>query len=144
MNDTRMVCHDGTVISQKDNHVQVKITAQSACAGCHAKGVCGAADMQEKIIDAVTREPLSPGDTVNIKMEEKLGWLALFYGFVLPFIVMVSVLFILHLSGSSETNAALIALGSLVPYYLLLYIFRKKIEKDFVFFAEKTKKNSTR
>lgn len=139
MNDARMVCHDGTVISRKDNHVQVKITARSACAGCHAKGVCGAADMQEKIIDAVSMGPLFPGDTVTIKMHEKLGRLALVYGFILPFIVMVGVLFILHLSGSSETKAALIAVGSLVPYYLLLYLFRKRIEKEFVFFAEKMK-----
>lgn len=139
MNDTRMVCHDGTVISQKDNHVQVKITARSACAGCHAKSACGTADMQEKIIDAVSREPLTPGDTVTIKMEEKLGRLALFYGFILPFIVMIGVLFLLYLLGGSENSAALIALGSLVPYYLLLYVFRKKVEKDFIFFAEKTK-----
>jgi len=139
MNDTRMVCHDGTVISRKDNHVQVKITARSACAGCHAKSVCSAPDMQEKIIDAVTGEPLRPGDTVTIKMYEKLGRLALVYGFILPFIVMVGVLFTLHLSGSSETKAALIAIGSLAPYYLLLYLFRKKVEKEFVFFAEKKK-----
>jgi len=139
MNDTRMVCHDGTVISRKDNHVQVKITARSACADCHAKSMCTAADMQEKIIDAVAGEPLWPGDTVTIKMQEKMGRLALVYGFILPFIVLVGVLFALFLTGSSETKAALIALGSLVPYYLLLYLFREKVEKEFVFFAEKKK-----
>ncbi len=139
MSDTRMVCHDGTVISQKDNHVQVKITARSACAGCHAKNVCGSADMQEKVIHAVSRVPLAPGDTVTIKMEEKLGWLALFYGFILPFIVMAGVLFLLYLSTGDETKAGLFAIGSLVPYYLVLYVFRKKVEKDFVFFAEEMK-----
>jgi sigma-E factor negative regulatory protein RseC len=139
MNDTRMVCHDGTVIERKDTHVRVKIVARSACADCHAKGMCTAADMQEKIIDAVTHEPLQVGDTVTIVMEEKMGWLAVLYGFVLPFVLLIAVLFGLYLSGRKETDAALYAIGSLVPYYILLYIFREKIEKDFVFKAEKKK-----
>lgn len=139
MNDTRMVCHDGTVIARKDAHVQVKIIALSACAGCHAKGMCSAADMQEKIIDAVAIETLQVGDTVTIIMEEKLGRLAVLYGFVLPFVLLIAVLFGLYLSGRKETEAALWAIGSLVPYYLLLYVFREKIEKDFVFKAEKKK-----
>lgn len=140
MNDTRMVSHDGTVLAVSGSHVQVKIVSQSACADCHAKGFCTAADMQEKMIDAIAPAPLEKGDAVTIKMGEKLGWLALFYGFFLPFIVLVTVLFLFYALGSSETRAALFALASLVPYYLGLYMFRKKIEKDFIFIAEKRDK----
>jgi sigma-E factor negative regulatory protein RseC len=140
MNDTPMVSHDGTVIAVNGGHVRVKIVSQSACADCHAKGFCTAADMQEKIIDAVARDTMKKGDIVTIKMEERLGWLALFYGFFLPFIVLVAVLFLFYALGSSETRAAFFALASLVPYYLGLYVFRKKIEKDFLFIAEKKNK----
>jgi sigma-E factor negative regulatory protein RseC len=123
----------------KDRDVRVKIVSHSACAQCHARGGCTAADMKEKIIDAVSvsDEPLRKGDTVTVIMEEKLGWLAVFYGFFLPFIVMMIVLFVSYGLGGSETEAALWGIGSLVPYYLLLYVFRKKIEKDFIFKAEK-------
>ncbi|MCP5104481.1 MAG: SoxR reducing system RseC family protein [bacterium] len=140
MDNSRMVSHDGKVITVNGSHVQVKILSQSACAGCHAKSRCGGADMQEKIIDAVSTIPLSKGDMVTVNMEEKMGWTALFFGFILPFIVMVTVLFVLHALGRSETEAALYGLGSLVPYYLGLYIFRKKIEKHFIFTAEKKTK----
>lgn len=140
MNDPGIVSHDGTVIAINGSHVRVKIVSQSACADCHAKGFCTAADMHEKIIDAVARDTMKKGDIVTIKMEEKLGWLALFYGFLLPFIVLAAVLFLFYALGSSETRAALFALASLVPYYLGLYVFRKKIEKDFIFIAEKKNK----
>ncbi len=140
MADRRTVHHDGTVVSVNGDRVQVEIISKSACADCHAKHMCTAADMQEKIIDAIAAEPLTKGDVVSVKMEEKLGWIALFYGFVLPFIVMVTVLFTLNGLGYPETRAALFSLAALVPYYSVLYFFRKKFEKEFVFRAEKKNK----
>jgi len=137
---SRMVYHDGTVVKAEGNKVQVKIISQSACAQCHVKGVCAAADMEEKVIEAVSPKPLREGDIVTVIMEEKLGRLAVFYGFFLPFIVMVTVLFTAHGLGSSESQAALLGIGSLLPYYLVLYTLRKRIEKDFIFKAEKRDK----
>jgi sigma-E factor negative regulatory protein RseC len=141
MADSRLVCHEGKVvgIGTKDGSVQVKIISRSACAQCHARGMCAALEMEEKIIDTVpvSRDPLKIGDIVVVIMEEKLGWKAIFYGFFLPFIVMVTSLFVSYALGSSEIKAALYGIGSLIPYYLLLYVFREKIEKDFIFKAEK-------
>jgi sigma-E factor negative regulatory protein RseC len=142
MADNRMLYHDGIVVGTNDHNVRVKIVSHSACAGCRARGVCTAADMEEKMIEAVSvsNEPLQMGDTVTIIMEEKLGWLSVFYGFFLPFIVMTSVLFMFVALGGNDLEAAFFGIGSLVPYYLLLYLFRKKIEKDFIFKAEKKDK----
>lgn len=131
------ISHEGIVVGAAGNKVLVKINSLSACGQCHARGVCGAADMKEKIIEAAARKPLQKGDLVTIIMAERLGWLALFYGIVLPFIVMVSVLFAARGLGGSETAAALLGIGGLLPYYMGLYALRKKIEKDFIFKAEK-------
>lgn len=139
MVDNSMILHDGKVIGTEDNRVQVKITSSYACSDCHAKSICTAYESRGKIIDAKAQEPLNNGDSVIIKMEEKFGWTALFYGFILPFILLVLVLFLLHALGSSEIETALSAIGSLIPYYMVLYFFRKKIEKDFIFKAEKNK-----
>jgi sigma-E factor negative regulatory protein RseC len=53
---------------------------------------------------------------------------------------MITMLFTFIALTGSETEAALFALASLFPYYLGLYLFRKKIEKDFIFRAEKKNK----
>lgn len=133
-----MVYHDGNVVSVSGNHVQVKIISKSACAECHAKGVCNASDMDEKLIDGVANPGHSfhIGEPVTLVMEEKLGWIAIFYAFGLPFLVMVSILILFSALGHSETFAALAGLASLLPYYLLLYVFRRKVEKDFLFKVE--------
>jgi sigma-E factor negative regulatory protein RseC len=142
MNNTRVITHEGVVVNANGTHVQVKIISLSACVGCHAKESCIAADMKEKIIDAIPLEPLNPCDPVIVKMAERVGWIAVFYGFFLPFLVLAVLLFSLPSLGFSETMAGLIAIASLIPYYIALYIFRKKFEKKIFFTAEKINKPS--
>jgi sigma-E factor negative regulatory protein RseC len=138
----RTVSHDGKVVGAAGNKILVKIISRSACAQCDARGICGPADSEEKIIAALAREPLREGDPVTVIMEERLGQRAVFYGFFLPFMVMITVLFTAYALGSGEIIAALLGIGSLVPYYLVLHLSREKIEKDFVFRVEK--KNPSR
>ncbi len=142
MGNSRKVYHDGTVVKVEGHRVKVKIISKSACAGCYAKGACSAADMQEKLIDAVPIPGLvlHAGDEVTVALQEKMGMKAVFYGFFLPFLVMVAALITAGALGSGEAIAALWGLGSLLPYYFGLYLLRSKIEKDFVFTAEKKNK----
>ncbi len=137
----RMVYHDGTVVSCEGEKIRVSIISKSACADCHAKGACSAADMEEKFIDTIlpphSNEQYNIGDSVTVIMEQKLGRIALFFGFLMPFLVMVTVLFTLSSLGHNEARAGLLALASLVPYYLLLFLFRDRVEKDFVFTLKK-------
>jgi len=134
---SRLISHEGRVVKTKDDKIRVKIVSLSACASCHAKGSCTAADMSEKYIDAISGEDFREGDAVNVVIEEKLGWVALFYGILLPFLIVVSTLFILIGSGKSEPFSAVISLLTLVPYYFILHLFRGKFEKKFTFKAER-------
>ncbi len=135
-----MICHEGVVIGSRDATFQVKIVVRSACADCHAKTICAAAERAEKVINVVANDDLQVGERVNIIMEERMGWIALFYSFILPFLFLITILFVLYALGIGEVTAASAAAASLVPYYLVLYIFRKRIEKEFVFKAEKINK----
>ena len=137
MTHDRLISHEGLVVSAGKDKVRVKIMSISACASCHAKGSCTAADMSDKYIDALPEETFSAGDKVNVVINEKSGWKALFYAILLPFVILVSVLFILSASGKSEPFSAVISLLSLVPYYFILYLFRKRFEKKFSFKAER-------
>ncbi len=139
MSDNRMVYHDGVVVGAQGNRLQIKIISRSACSECHAKGACTASDMVEKIIDAICSpgESLSIGDTATITMAAKLGHKAIFFAFILPFFVMAVTLFSAFALGVNESVSGLCSLFSLLPYYLLLHTFRGKIEKDFVFYAQK-------
>jgi sigma-E factor negative regulatory protein RseC len=140
MVETRMVCHEGIVIEGGGGIFKVKIVARSACADCHAKAICAIPGRVEKTIDVRGSDDIQAGDRVNIVMEERMGWIALFYSFILPFLCLITILFVLYALGIGEVAAALAAVAGLVPYYLILYIFRKRVEKEFVFKAEKINK----
>lgn len=131
------VTHNGIVISVDGVKASVKIEVQSACSGCHAKGLCSAADMAEKIIETVSEESLTVGDSVVVEMDEKLGFKAVWFAFLIPFILLVTTLFAAWNLSGSESVAAFAGIGILVPYFLGLVVFKKYFKKNFVFTCRK-------
>ena len=130
------ITHAGVVQSVADGVAHVRIEQASACASCQVKSHCMAADAQEKFIDCRMTEPLEAGDEVIVEIEQHLGWLAVLLAFVLPFLLMMSVLWIGNLYWSEEI-AGTMALGSLLPYYGVLALFKKRLKKRFDFVAHK-------
>ena len=66
------------------------------------------------------------GQKVTLAMDDRLGWLAVFFGYILPLIIVLTVLLATLAVTSSDTIAAVLSLGALLPYYILLAVFRKK------------------
>ncbi len=134
----RVIEHLGRIEAITATDIRVVIISQSACASCHAKGACVASDVAEKQV--VIYKPYhnyTVGETVKVTMKQSLGYKALFLGYILPLIVVLVSLFVFHGVGLSEAKAGLLALGVLLPYYLLLFIFRKRIDKEFHFDIER-------
>ncbi|HSW60977.1 MAG TPA: SoxR reducing system RseC family protein [bacterium] len=131
------ISHSGIVTSVDGKTAFVKIEVKSACSACHAKGLCSAADMAEKIIETVSDEQLQTGDSVIVEMDEKLGFKAVFFTFVIPFILLVTALFAAWNITGSETVAAVASITVLVPYYFGLVLFKTYFKKNFVFTCRK-------
>ncbi len=133
-----IIIHPGIIERIDDGKVFVKILSASACSSCHAKGICSVSEVEEKIIEA-EHDPsgnYQPGDQVMVSMRESLGHKAVIMGYVLPFVVLlVSIVVFLSLLHH-EGLAALLSIMMLIPYYLALYLFRKKLQKEFRFRIE--------
>lgn len=137
MSKNSTVEHNGVVSEISDNSIFVDLSVKSACAACHAKSVCGA-DTDQKTIEVKTDKRLfSIGDKVKVIMRESLGMKALFLGYILPFLVVVTTLLILIELGFSEGFSGLISVLVLIPYYIGLYFFRNRIKREFNFDIEK-------
>ncbi|MEW5845346.1 MAG: SoxR reducing system RseC family protein [Bacteroidota bacterium] len=135
---SNVIEHLGRVEAITANDIRVVIISQSACASCHAKGACTAADVAEKqVVVSRPYHSYTVGETVKVTMKQSLGYKALFLGYILPLIVLLVSLFVFNALGFSEGMSGLLSLGVLVPYYLILYAFRKRIEKEFHFDIEK-------
>ena len=139
MSDQRTIDHQGIIDHIEGEVARVKIISQSACASCHAKGVCGASDQEEKFLDVPSRGmTFTIGEKVNVMVARRLGLKAVAMGYVYPFILLMVVLFSLSAAGMSELKAGLFGLGSLLPYYLGLFLIRKRVASTFTFSIQKT------
>ncbi len=130
--------HLGRVEAITPTDIRVVILSQSACASCHAKGACSAADMSEKqVVVSKSFHSYTVGETVKVSMKQSQGFKALWLGYLLPMVLIIVFLFLFTAIGFSEAKAGIFSLLVLVPYYLVLYLFKGKFEKEFNFEIEK-------
>jgi positive regulator of sigma E activity len=125
--------HDGTVTKVDGNSVLVTITSHPACSGCHAEGLCGISGREEKIIDIRGRYNVSPGDSVTVIMEQSTGYKAVVLSYLIPLVIVITGLIVCNLLSLNELTAGLVSISFLVPWYLILYLFRNKINRSFTF-----------
>ena len=131
--EKRVINHTGIVQKSDNESVTVLITAESACRGCHAEGSCNLSGKEEKIVEVKGSYNVREGDTVTVSMKQSTGFTALFLGYILPLVVVLAFLIFFVLIGYSELVAGLLSLSSLLPYYLVLYFLRNKINDKFIF-----------
>lgn len=130
-----VIIHPGIIESVADDRILVRILSQSACSSCHAKGACSISEVEEKIIEI---EHFSPGgwktgQPVMVRMQQSLGLKAVFLGYVAPLLVLIASVVIFLKVLNDEGLAALISILMLAPYYGILYIFRKRLKRNFSF-----------
>ena len=152
----------------EDGTALVRIVQTSACAACKAKAMCASAESAEKEMTVVllNQEPrtknqdasattdqtkvtslgsllLAPeaykvGDTVEVMVQQKMGWKAVVLAYLLPFFVMLAVMFIGNAIWTvREEILGTVALCAMALYYLLLGMFKDKLQKEFSFTARK-------
>ena len=125
----------GVIVALHGTRARVQFINESACASCHAKAACGMGDTKLYEIDACVAdgEDLKVGDHVFVSVRNAQGYLAIFLGYVLPFLLLMAGLVTFNLLGFSELLMALSMLGILAVYYLMLYWFRSRLSRRFSF-----------
>ena len=138
MNTQETISHEGIVTKITDDELEIKILAQSACAACHAKSACGMGEQTEKIL-TVPRpkdKDFNLNQKVNVKMAIGQGNKAAVLAYLIPILLLLAVLFACLGLGVSEGLSALISIVALVPYYIVLYLKRDKLKKQFSYTIE--------
>jgi len=128
------IYHEGIVDHLENSTIFVRIVAKSACGSCHAKSMCSSLEMSEKIIEVKHKQGqgFNPGDPVILHMTQSMGMKAIILGYLLPFLLVLGTL----IAGSnflSELSAGLLSIAILLPYFLILRLFRNSISHTFRF-----------
>lgn len=131
--ESGIINHEGIVQKIDDTSVIVSISSSTACSGCHAEGSCNLSGKEEKIIEVTGKYNVQPGDKVTILMKQSMGFAALFFGYLLPLISVVTVLIIFVAMKMPELIVGLLSLAILIPYYIILFLFRKRVNEKFIF-----------
>ena len=162
-----MIKHDGVIIAlNEDGTALVRIVQTSACAACKAKAMCASAESAEKEMTVVllgengkvktennstqsyttlhdATQSYHVGDTVEVMVQQRMGWKAVVLAYLLPFFVMLAVMFIgnglLAMGDGAKREAVLgtVALCAMALYYLVLGMFKGKLQKEFSFTARR-------
>jgi sigma-E factor negative regulatory protein RseC len=127
------VQHDGTVKKVDSNSVFVSILSETACSGCHAEKLCNFSGEKEKVVEVKGKYNVAPGDPVTILMEQSMGYKALLISYLIPLLILIVSLIVLNAFAVSELMSGLVSVLVLVPYFIILYFFRKKIDRSFTF-----------
>ena len=77
------------------------------------------------------------GEEVNVAARRSMGLMAVALCYVVPLIVLVSVLTMAIAFGTSEGIAALISLGATALYYAVLGLFHRRLSQKVVFTINK-------
>ena len=137
----KMIKHDGIIIAlNEDGTALVRIVQTSACTACKAKAMCASAESAEKEMTVVLLgdEQWAVGNEVEVMVQQKMGWKAVVLAYLLPFFVMLAVIFMGNaLWNVREEILGTAALCAMALYYLVLGLFKDKLQKEFSFTARK-------
>lgn len=130
MNTTDCIDRNGIVEEVGIKSLRVRLT-QASCCGCSSKSICSSGK-QELIVDVTGSYPsVSIGDEVIVRMPQKTGYKAIFFGYFLPFIILMFTLILTTFNHTTELFAGIVSIFVLIPYFLILYFFRRKIKSSF-------------
>ena len=131
--------HTGIIVASENAIFKVQIAQLSACSSCHAKGACSASDVAEKIIEVenIANNNLKIGDMVKLSGKTSMGMFAVLLAFVVPFSLLLATLIVAGNYNINEAVSGIISLLILVPYFLILSIFKNKLKNKLKFDIEK-------
>lgn len=132
------ITHPGRIVEITPDFTTVEITVSSACASCHAKGLCGMSEEEEKVIMLPT-DPYATynvGDEVQVCTKMAMGLKAVWISYVIPLIILMILILSLSTIVEREAYRALIAIGGVAVYYLFVWLFRDKLSNEFVFYIK--------
>lgn len=135
------IVHEGKIVEMDKESISVEIVNKSACAACHAKGVCGASDEQVRTIVipqtlATATAGYQVGDSVKLVLSASLGMKAVILAYGLPLLVLLVAILVFSALKLEQLYVGLFSLAAVAVYYIIFAIFRDKLDKEFVFHIE--------
>ncbi len=132
------VSHKGRIVAAENGSVSVEIVSESACASCHAAGLCGLTESKKKIVQVPVRDSsqFEIGQEVEVCLGTKAGMKAVLLSYVLPVLFLLILILSLSKIGLGELAAGGLSILGVAGYYLVLYFFRDRLAEGYEFYIK--------
>jgi len=133
------ISHTGRIKEVGPEITTVEIISQSACASCHAAGLCTAAEAVKKEISVPT-DPgagYAPGEVVSVMLRKSMGMKAVVLSYVVPLFILLILVVSLSFTNVHELVVGGIGLAGIGLWYLVMYMLRGKFASEYVFCIER-------
>ena len=132
---TEHVSHPGVVVGIHDEDIEIEMLSSSMCGSCGIKSACGMSEMQEKRITVPKPEDKEfiVGQPVKITMNASQGNKAALFAYFIPALLLVAIIVILSNLSVKEWLAALIGIGAIAIYYIVLSFFKDRLRNEFTY-----------
>jgi sigma-E factor negative regulatory protein RseC len=132
------IAHTGKIVEITPDFTTVQIVVSSACSSCHAKGLCGMSEDEEKVI-MVPTDPYAShkaGDQVQVMTKMSMGLKAVWISYVIPLAILMILILSLSYVIGNEFVLGLVSIGGVALYYFFIWLFRNKLSNEFVFYIK--------
>ncbi len=132
------IAHPGRIVEIDKDFTTVQITVSSACSSCHAKGLCGMSEDEDKVI-MVPTDPYTErkvGDEVTVKTKMTMGLKAVWISYVIPLAVLLILILSLSAVFENEYLTGLVSIAGVALYYFGIWLFKDRLSTEFVFYID--------
>ena len=130
------ITHTGKILEITPEYTTVQILVSSACSECHAKGLCGMSEDEEKVI-MVPTDPYKErqvGDEVQVLTKMTMGLKAVWISYVIPLAVLMILILSLSSIFENELMTGLGSIAGVAVYYFGIWLFKDRLSNEFVFY----------
>ena len=138
MSKKNEIVHAGKILEITPDFTTVQIIVSSACSSCHAKGLCGMSEEEEKVIMLPT-DPYATynvGDEVQVCTKMAMGLKAVWISYVIPLIILMILILSLSSFIGNEYLVGGLSVAGVAVYYFIIWLLKDKLNDEFVFYIE--------
>lgn len=127
-----------TVVRVDTTEIEVEVCRPEACAVCKAKSVCSEGGGEGKRMTLVNDgQGYQVGEQIQLVMRRSAGLKAVVIAYLVPVVLVVAALLTFQATTLNETTAALLTLGILVLYFVVIRLLRGRINNQLTIEIEK-------
>lgn len=135
MSTTNLIKHRAIISHIHNKRLVAQLHPDSACSCCSVRQTCSLSSQSAKIVEINVHNPTDYhlGEEIIIAMTQKNGFVAVFYAYLLPLLLILSTLFLTKYYTDNEVTAGIFSIIILFPYYLALFLLQKYFLQKFDF-----------